>query len=81
MSQGQTEKALCEIADGDAAKRFEVFCARPSGIIPAGSGVARRLSGKLFDAIDVDQLAKAMVRIAVEGYKERIIENSQLQKL
>ncbi|AEO70686.1 2a86ad49-089b-42fc-a9e4-0e5b924ad9f8 [Thermothielavioides terrestris] len=79
--KGETERGLCEIADGDATKRFAVYCARPSGILPADAGVARKLSGRLFNAIGVDQLAKAMVRILLEGYKERIIENSELQKL
>ncbi|KAL2131603.1 hypothetical protein VTI74DRAFT_4819 [Chaetomium olivicolor] len=79
--KGQVEKGLCEIADADTTNRFVVFCARPSGILPADAGLAARLSGKLYGAIDVDHLARALIRILVEGYKERIVENDQLLAL
>lgn len=72
------EQGLCEIADSDTTKRFVVYCARPSGILPADAGLAMRLSGKLYGAIDVDHLAKGFIRILSEGYKDRIIENDQL---
>ncbi len=75
------EQGLCEIADADTSKRFVVYCARPSGILPADAGIVARLSGKLYGAIEVDQLAKGFVRILLEGHKERIIENSQLLAL
>ncbi len=81
LSQGQVEQGLCEIADADAAKRFAVYCARPSGILPPDAGVSAKLAGKLYGAIDVDQLAKAFVRVVLEGHKERIIENDQLLAL
>ncbi len=75
------EQGLCEIADADTSKRFVVYCARPSGILPADAGIAARLPGKLYGAIGVDQLAKGFVRILLEGHQERIIENSQLLAL
>ncbi|KAL2017737.1 hypothetical protein VTK56DRAFT_1707 [Thermocarpiscus australiensis] len=79
--KGQAEQGLCEIADADSTKRFVVYCARPSGILPADAGLAARLAGKLFDAIDVDRLAKAFIRVLLEGYNERIIENNALLEL
>ena len=75
------EQGLCEVADADPAKRFVVYCARPSGILPADAGFAARAAGKLYGAIDVDHLAKAFVRILLEGHKERIIENDGLLAL
>lgn len=80
-SQGQVERGLCEMADADKTGRFIVYCARPSGILPADAGVATRLSGKLYAAIEVDRLAKAFIRILMEGNKERIIENDALLAL
>ncbi|KAH6854117.1 hypothetical protein B0I37DRAFT_305647 [Chaetomium sp. MPI-CAGE-AT-0009] len=79
--KGQVEQGLCEVADADADKRFVVYCARPSGILPADASLPARLTGKLYGAINVDQLAKALIRVAREGYKERIIENDTLLSL
>jgi len=79
--KGKVEQGLCEVADADPTKRFVVYCARPSGILPANAGFAMRLTGKLYAAVGVDQLAKAFIRILLEGHKERIIENAALQTL
>ncbi|KAL2147704.1 hypothetical protein VTI28DRAFT_7056 [Corynascus sepedonium] len=79
--KGQVEQRLCQVADVDAAERFAVYCTRPSGILPANAGLAARALGKLYGAIDVDQLAKALIRVLLEGYKERIIENGTLLTL
>lgn len=80
-SQGQVEKGLCEIADNDTTKRFVVYCGRPSGILPPNAGLASKLTGKLYAAIDVDHLARGLLRVALEGHKERIIENDSLLAL
>lgn len=72
---------MCEMADADKTERFVVYCGRPSGILPADAGLATRLSGKLYGAIEVDRLAKAFVRILLDGFKERIIENDTLLSL
>jgi hypothetical protein len=80
-SQGQVEQGLCEIADADQTKRFFVYCARPSGILPPDAGLASKLAGKLYEAIDVDHLAKAFIRVLLEGHKERIIESNELLAL
>lgn len=58
---------------------FQAWCVRPSGISPADVGLAKRAVGLLFSAIGVDQLAKAMVRIALDGYPEQIVENAKLK--
>jgi hypothetical protein len=75
------EKELCGLADADASKRFVVYNGRPSGILPADAGLAARATGKLYGAINVDHLAKAFIRVVLEGYKERIIENEVLMTL
>ncbi|KAH6619433.1 hypothetical protein B0J18DRAFT_244429 [Chaetomium sp. MPI-SDFR-AT-0129] len=79
--KGQVEKGLCDIADNDTAKRFIVYCGRPSGILPPNAGLASKLTGKLYAAIDVDHLARGLLRVALEGHKERIIENDSLLAL
>jgi hypothetical protein len=75
------EQGLCEVADADKTERFVVYCARPSGILPANASLATKLVGKLYGAIEVDRLAKAFIRVLLEGYKERIIENDKLLAL
>ncbi|KAK4192865.1 hypothetical protein QBC35DRAFT_483622 [Podospora australis] len=78
--KGQVEKALSALAD--AAKNFKVFIARPSGILgPSTPGLMSTVAGKLYDAIEVDKLAKAFVRIALEGHETRIVESAELIKL
>ncbi|KAJ4297410.1 hypothetical protein N0V88_004332 [Collariella sp. IMI 366227] len=80
--RGQVEKGLCDIADEDqASQRFVVYCARPSGILPADAGFAARMTGKLYGSIDANRLARALIRILVEGDKERIVENDRLLSL
>ncbi|KAK3393426.1 hypothetical protein B0H63DRAFT_498621 [Podospora didyma] len=84
--KGEAEQGLCEIDDtrGDEAgenRHFTVNIVRPSGVLPAGAGLAQKLVGKLYGAIDVDHLARAMVRIALDGHEERIIENDVLLAL
>lgn len=75
------EQGLCDIADADQTKRFVVYCARPSGILPPDAGFALKLAGRLYEAIDVGRLAKAFVRVLLEGHKERIIESNELLAL
>lgn len=75
------EQQLCQIADADPAKRFMVYCARPSGILRPDTGLAARFLGKLYGAIDVDQLAKALIKVLLEGYQDQVIENRTLLAL
>lgn len=78
-SQGEAEKGLCDI--GDANKGFEVFCARPTGVLQPDVGLLIRVAGKLLFSIGADQLAGALTKIFLEGYPERIIENEALLKM
>ncbi|KAK2592424.1 hypothetical protein QQS21_009876 [Conoideocrella luteorostrata] len=78
--KGQAEKGLFEVRDAHR-ERLEVFCVRPSGILGVDAGLAERWTGKLYSAIDVDVLARAMISIALDGYSETIIENERLKSI
>ncbi len=71
------EKSLCDLADGHPDK-LQVWCVRPSGILPNDAGIATKLTGKLFAAIDVNKVAIVMVKIALDGHDQRIIENDTM---
>ncbi|CAH0034781.1 unnamed protein product [Clonostachys rhizophaga] len=77
--QGQVEKGLCDLADKDS--RFDSFCPRPSGILPLTVGTLGKLAGKLYGAIQVQDLAKALVHIALNGAEKQIIEAGELTAL
>ncbi|KAJ4252780.1 hypothetical protein NW762_010686 [Fusarium torreyae] len=76
LVKGQVEKGLCELTTGD--NQFDVWCARPSGVLPSDTGLLGRATGKLYGAIQVQNLAGALVRIALKGYQKQIIESDEL---
>ncbi|CAG9983280.1 unnamed protein product [Clonostachys byssicola] len=77
--KGQVEKGLCDLADKDG--RFDVFCPRPSGVLPSNVSTLGKLTGKLYGAIQVQDLAKALVYIALNGAEKQIIEAGELTSL
>lgn len=85
--KGAIEKALSELADGpddSAAQKgggFELWIARPSGLLGDDAGLHKKIAGPLYGAIGTEQLGRAMIKMAVEGPKERIIENDKLLKM
>lgn len=79
-AQGETEKALSDLADSNP-DTLEAWSVRPSGVIAHDANPLLKIGGKLFAAITADQLARAMVKIALEGHKGGIIENSELLKM
>ncbi|KAG8425516.1 hypothetical protein J3458_002208 [Metarhizium acridum] len=78
--KGQAERGLFEIQDAHP-DHFEVYCPRPSGIHDTGAGTIERLVGKLYSGIGVDEVARAMISIAVNGYGERIISSNALKRI
>lgn len=78
--KGEIEQELCGLGDAHAAN-FQVWIARPSGLIPPEAKAVTRMIGGLYQGIGTDQLGRAMVRLAVEGYKDRIVPNETLIKL
>lgn len=71
---------MCDLADANKDS-LEVWCVRPSGILPSDAGTMTKCVGKLYAAIGVDRLASDMVKIALEGYPERLIENGALMQM
>lgn len=78
--KGQVEKGLCDIADAHP-EQFETFILRPSGFIGPDTPITKKVFAPLYDAVSTDQVGKAMVKVGLEGAKERIIENDVLKKM
>ncbi|OTA65357.1 hypothetical protein K449DRAFT_463472 [Hypoxylon sp. EC38] len=78
--KGQVEKGLCDLADANKDK-FEVWAVRPGGILKKHAGIINLLTANTSGFIGVDQLAKAMLKIVVNGYKDRIIETNELLRI
>lgn len=89
-SRGEAEKGLCEVADSNAVC-FSAWILRPGGITttPAagtGGGDApkkkRLMGGRSSNAgVELSQLARACVKVACEGWKDRIIDSETLLKM
>ncbi|KAI0182102.1 hypothetical protein GGR52DRAFT_67504 [Hypoxylon sp. FL1284] len=78
--KGQVEKGLCDIADANKEK-FEVWAVRPGGIIKKYANLMNLLTVNTVGIIEVDNLAKAMLKITLDGHADRIIESSALLKI
>ncbi|RSL83255.1 hypothetical protein CDV31_016852 [Fusarium ambrosium] len=79
LIKGQVEKGLCDIAK--KGNRFNVWCARPSGVLSSNAGIFESLMGKLYGAIKVNDLARALVQIALNGNQKQIIESDELPRI
>ncbi|KAH7324935.1 hypothetical protein B0I35DRAFT_172415 [Stachybotrys elegans] len=77
--KGLAEKGLRELAE--ATPGFEVWVLRPSGILSTEAPLYRRVVGKLYEAIDTAQLGRALVRVAVEGCEDKMLENDALHRM
>lgn len=78
--KGQCEKALVDLQTA-SNNEFQVWFMRPSVILPAGSGCMARGTGKLYGGVPVEDLAEGMVKVALHGYHERVIEMNMLKTL
>ena len=74
-SKGEAEKGLLEIAESQKPT-FETYILRPNAFLPPGTAPSKKGVG-----MDPAQLGKAMVKLALEGNKNRIIENDALLKM
>jgi hypothetical protein len=80
--KGEVERGLCALADDAAAAgSFEVLIARPSGLVAPDANAAKKVFSPLYHGLRTAQLGRAMVRMAVEGWKDRIVENEVLMKM
>ncbi|KAL7624584.1 hypothetical protein AAE478_006151 [Parahypoxylon ruwenzoriense] len=78
--KGEVEKGLCDLADANK-DRFQVWAVRPGGIVKNHAGLMNLLTISSSGFIAVDHLAKAMLKVALDGYEKRIIESDALVKL
>ncbi|KAI0019478.1 hypothetical protein F4780DRAFT_447686 [Xylariomycetidae sp. FL0641] len=77
--KGAVEKGLCDLADTN--KDLDVVIVRPGGILAKDAGPLKAAPLKLVGFIPVERLAKAMVRLVVEGHESRIVEAEVLTKM
>ncbi|KAF7560643.1 hypothetical protein G7046_g3514 [Stylonectria norvegica] len=78
-NRNEAEKGLCEIADANYEK-FASWILRPSAFVTPDAPKRRRLVGSS-GGIEVSQLGKAAVKVACEGWKDRVIDNDALLKM
>ena len=89
-SVGEAEKGLCEVADAHKST-FETYILRPASFMsvdmppppPPPISTSRKLVGGHHAAptIDTGQVGRAMVMVACDGWKDRVIENDALAKM
>ncbi|KAK7424814.1 hypothetical protein QQZ08_008443 [Neonectria magnoliae] len=82
--RGEAEKGLCDVADANP-HAFAVWILRPTTVASSAADAApkrRRLVGRSSSAaIDAPQLAKAAVKVALDGWKDRVVDNDALLKM
>ncbi|KAM0306531.1 hypothetical protein HYE67_002542 [Fusarium culmorum] len=82
--KAEAEKGLCEIADA-SPETFSAWILRPSTILSASSDVApkkrRLVGGRSNVSVEASHMAKAFVKVACEGYGERVIDNEAILKM
>ncbi|KAF3071064.1 hypothetical protein GL218_00887 [Daldinia childiae] len=80
LIKGQVEKGLFDIAEANK-DTFDVWAVRPGGIVKKYAGVINALTANTSGFIAVDHLARAMLKIALNGHANRIIEANELLKI
>ncbi|KAI2615059.1 hypothetical protein GGR54DRAFT_307215 [Hypoxylon sp. NC1633] len=80
LIKGQAEKALCDLADANK-DRLEVWAVRPGGIVKKHAGLMNALTAYTSGFITVDHLAKATLKIVLDGHADRILEADALLKM
>ncbi|KAJ4257514.1 hypothetical protein NW762_008638 [Fusarium torreyae] len=79
--KSEVEKGLCEIADA-SPETFSAWILRPSTILTPDAPKKRRLVGsRSSNGVDVPQIANAFVKVACEGFKDRIVDNDAILKM
>ncbi|KAH8168617.1 NAD(P)H-binding domain-containing protein [Sarocladium implicatum] len=78
--KGEIEKLLCEM--DDAEERFESWILRPMGLHDKDTpAVQRKFMRPLGFSIETVEVARVMIKIALDGAPQRIIENDEIIKL
>lgn len=71
------EAGLIDIAASNS-DHCEVYCLRPGGVLSGGSGIVYNIMGAIIPMVKVTDLARAFVQVALRGYSDALIENSQI---
>lgn len=82
-SRGETEKGLCDIADANPLA-FSAWILKPSAVVAAGEAVPRKkrlMGGRSGGGVEVTHLGRAFVKVAVEGWKDRVVDNDAILKM
>ncbi|CAM1510849.1 Fc.00g083620.m01.CDS01 [Cosmosporella sp. VM-42] len=80
-NRSEAEKALFEIADANS-DRFTAWVLRPSGFLTPDAPKRRNLIGsRSSHGIEVSRFGKAAVKVACEGWKDRVVDNDALLKM
>ncbi|KAK4693767.1 hypothetical protein P7C71_g3691, partial [Lecanoromycetidae sp. Uapishka_2] len=75
--RGLLEVRLEELGVKQAESGFEILIARPAFVFAKGSWF-RSMAGAVVQTIAVDELAAAMIGIALEGSKNQVCQNGEL---
>lgn len=78
--KGFVEKSLGDLADAHP-DTFEAWMLQPSGFLENDAPAWKKAIGGLYGAIPTSQVGKAMVKVGVEGWKDRIISNDVMLKM
>lgn len=78
--KGLAEKSLSNLAD-ESPETLEVYYLEPSGFIDEKAGPVTKMVAPLYGGISEVQVGKALAKVALDGYKTRLVTNSEMQKL
>ncbi|KAG9258828.1 uncharacterized protein F5Z01DRAFT_5044 [Emericellopsis atlantica] len=79
--KGAVEKGLCELADEEGYQDFEVFIARPSYLLAPEASLLMKMASPFVFGIKTQQVGRAMLKMAADGWEDRIVLTYQLQKM
>jgi hypothetical protein len=81
--KGEAEKGLCDIADANP-QSFGAWILRPNGIVGAGEVAPKKkrlMGSRSSGGVELAHLGRAFVKVGVEGWKDRIIDNDAILKM
>lgn len=78
--KGETETNLQKLAEANPAQ-FETWAVRPGLIVPRQPPFGTRLMTYMVTAISAEHVAKVMVKIAIDGWKDRVLEQDVMLQI
>lgn len=78
--KGEIENFLQETAEANP-DRFETWAARPGLIIPRDAPLSTKMTAWISPGITAEHLGKVMVKVGVEGWKDRVLEQDVMLKI